>query len=342
MITEEAAAGSDRAQLARRLCARNLGVGADGMEFFEWTGPTSGRIRLHNADGSVAEISGNGTRCAAAWMAEKLDSAPGDELAVATDAGLRICRIDAVRREDGFAVEVSTRMGVPEFVPHTIRLANGMDIVGLEISTGNPHFVVFADDGDFAVAGKAGMLIGAEISGHPDFPRQTNVEFVRIVNEREIEIRIFERGVGPTMSSGTGTSAAATAALALKGCLSPLTVISSRRRADRCLEADQGPSFTLPARRPSSRAARHGKACAQPSAEAARHPARRGPWRHRSRFLGAAGTHGARNGGTSCAGFCAAPRRLRPRAPSALFCRNPRSTPLAISMPPLRTRAPAR
>jgi diaminopimelate epimerase len=224
IITEEAAAGCDRAELARRLCARNLGLGADGVEFFEWTGPTSGRIRLHNADGSVAEISGNGTRCAVAWMAENLDSAPGDELALATDAGMRMCRIDAVRREDGFAVEVSTRMGVPEFVPHTIRLANGADIVGLEISTGNPHFVVFAGNGDFAVAGKAWQAIGAEISGHPDFPRQTNVEFVRIENEREIEIRIFERGVGPTMSSGTGTSAAATAALALKGCLSPLTV----------------------------------------------------------------------------------------------------------------------
>ena len=226
MITEEAAAGCDRVRLTQRLCARNTGVGADGIEFFAWTGPASGRIRLHNADGTIAEISGNGTRCAAAWMADKLASAPGDELAIATDAGLRLCRIDAVQREDGFAVEVSTRMGVPEFAPHTIRLANGMDIVGLEISTGNPHFVVFADDGEFAVAGKSWRLIGAEICEHPDFPRQTNVEFVRVVTEREVEIRIFERGVGPTMSSGTGTSAAATAALALKGCLSPLTVIA--------------------------------------------------------------------------------------------------------------------
>ncbi len=226
IITEEAAAGRDRVQLTRRLCARNLGVGADGIEFFVWTGPTSGRIRLHNSDGSIAEISGNGTRCAAAWMAEKLASGPGDELAIATDAGLRMCRIDAVQRADGFAVEVSTRMGVPEFVPHTIRLANGADIVGLEISTGNPHFVVIAGDTDFGVVGKTWQAIGAEICEHQDFPRHTNVEFVRIENEHQIEIRIFERGVGPTMSSGTGTSAAATAALALKGCLSPLTVVA--------------------------------------------------------------------------------------------------------------------
>ena len=69
IVTEEAAADCDWANLARRLCARHTGIGADGMEFFAWTGPKAGRIRLHNADGSMAEISGNGTRCVAAWMA---------------------------------------------------------------------------------------------------------------------------------------------------------------------------------------------------------------------------------------------------------------------------------
>ena len=83
-----------------------------------------------------------------------------------------------------------------------------------------------ADNPDFAVAGKPWQTIGAEICVHRDFPHQTNVEFVRIVSEREIEIRIFERGVGPTTSSGTGSSAAATAAIALRGCKSPLTVVA--------------------------------------------------------------------------------------------------------------------
>ena len=81
------------ANLTRRLCARNTGIGADGIEFFAWIvekrlGPAAGRIRLHNADGSIAEISGNGTRCVAAWMAASLDSQPGDELHIETDAGL--------------------------------------------------------------------------------------------------------------------------------------------------------------------------------------------------------------------------------------------------------------
>ena len=82
IVTEEAAQGSDPAELARRLCARNTGVGADGIEFFAWTGPSSGRIRLHNADGSIAEISGNGTRCVAAWMTLERGFHPGDELRI--------------------------------------------------------------------------------------------------------------------------------------------------------------------------------------------------------------------------------------------------------------------
>lgn len=215
-----------RPELARRLCARNTGIGADGVEFFAWTGPKAGRIHLYNADGSLAEISGNGTRCVAAWMAEGLELNPGDELEITTDAGLRVCHLVKVSHEGEFAVEVQMRMGVPTFVPHTVRLATGNDITGIEVSTGNPHFVVVVDNADFSVQGKSWTAIGAEICVHQDFPQQTNVEFLRVVNDHAIEIRIYERGVGPTTSSGTGTSASATAALALKGCLSPLTVVA--------------------------------------------------------------------------------------------------------------------
>jgi len=226
IVTEEAARGQDRVTLARHLCARNTGVGADGVEFFSWTGPASGRIRLHNADGSVAEISGNGTRCVAAWMAEALGCQAGDELQIETDAGSRVCRVDHVHCNENYTVQVTARMGVPSFVPHTVRLADGADVVGIEVSTGNPHFVIVVDDEEFLVAGKPWATIGAEIGVHQDFPGQTNVEFVRVVNEREIKIRIFERGVGPTSSSGTGSVAAATAALALHRCTSPLRVVA--------------------------------------------------------------------------------------------------------------------
>ena len=224
IVTEEAVQNRDRAELTRRLCARNTGIGADGIEFFAWTGPKSGRIRLHNADGSIAEISGNGTRCVAAWMALERDFHSGDELRIETDAGLRVCRVNALRTNGEFTVEVTAAMGVPSFVPRIVVLANELAVNGVEVSTGNPHFIVAVENAAFAVAGRSWQEIGAAICCHPDFPHQTNVEFLRIVTPAEIEIRIFERGVGPTNSSGTGSSAAATAAIALHGCQSPLTV----------------------------------------------------------------------------------------------------------------------
>lgn len=226
ILTEEAATGRDWADLTRRLCARNTGIGADGIEFFAWTSPNSGRIRLHNADGSVAEISGNGTRCVAAWMSAMLGGQPGDEFRIETDAGVRVCRINAVHSRDGYSVEIATGMGIPNASPRDVTLANGVKVTGVVVSTGNPHFVVFVDNPEFLFAEESWQIIGVEICTHHDFPHQTNVEFVRIISTSEIEIRIFERGVGPTTSSGTGTSASATAAMAFRGCSSPLRVVA--------------------------------------------------------------------------------------------------------------------
>jgi diaminopimelate epimerase len=224
VVEEKAVRGRDRAELTRRLCARNTGIGADGVEFFEWTGAKAGRDQLYNADGSIAEISGNGTRCVAAWMAEELGSKPGDELKIETDAGMRLCRVNKLHKVGGFTVDVTTAMGIPHFDLRTVRLADGAEIAGVEVSTGNPHFVILVDNADFAVGGRGWQEIGAQICVHPDFPGQTNVEFVRLTRKKAIEIRIFERGVGPTTSSGTGSSASATAVLALHGRVSPLTV----------------------------------------------------------------------------------------------------------------------
>jgi diaminopimelate epimerase len=117
-------------------------------------------------------------------------------------------------------------MGIPAIVSRIIKLTDGTVIRGAEVSTGNPHFVIVVDNEMFDVAGRAWQVIGAQICNHADFSSQTNVEFVRVLASSEIEIRIFERGVGPTLSSGTGTSAAATTALSLHGCKSPLKVIA--------------------------------------------------------------------------------------------------------------------
>jgi len=233
IITEEAAEGYDRSELAQRLCSRNTSIGADGIEFFSWTGEVSGRISLHNADGSLAEISGNGTRCVAAWMAEELNSQPGDTLTVETDAGVRTCVIEEFRERelDGPTVLITTDMDVPEFEEQTVELADGTVIEGVNVSMGNPHFVVLLDDPDFNLGERTWAEVGEEICFHPDFPEQTNVEFVRILGSEgdplnQVEIRIFERGVGPTTSSGTGTSATATAMIGVYGAISPLEVIA--------------------------------------------------------------------------------------------------------------------
>jgi len=229
IVPADAVSSLHLAALTRRLCARNTGIGADGIEFFTWLRKdkaASGRIHLLNADGSLAEISGNGTRCAAAWMAHALGAQPGDELHIETDAGLRICRIDDVHAGSAFTVQVTTAMGIPTLGTRAVRLASGVEITGIEVSTGNPHFVLRVDNPAFTLNGLSWQTLGSELCTHPDFPNQTNVEFLRIVSANEVEIRIFERGVGPTASSGTGTSASAAAAIAFHDCHSPLTVLA--------------------------------------------------------------------------------------------------------------------
>jgi diaminopimelate epimerase len=228
LIVQEDLAGIEaRDELTRRLCDRNQGIGADGVEFLTLGAERQGKIRLHNADGSIAEISGNGTRCAAAWIAYETKAGSGDEIILETDAGRRICRIVA---RTGPAFHIATSMGVPEVQVRSLDLASGERIEGVVVSTGNPHFVIFVDQPDFSVQGHGWEAIGEEICSHSQFPHQTNVEFVRMTGankmEKEIEIRIYERGVGPTSSSGTGTCATGSAAIALRGAPSVLRVIA--------------------------------------------------------------------------------------------------------------------
>jgi diaminopimelate epimerase len=201
-------------ELAVRLCARNTGIGADGVEFLEWTGDGSGRIQLVNADGSIAEISGNGTRCVAAWIAHQKQLPVGESIVLKTDAGRRESRLV---RAEGHRFEFAAGMGVPVVHDKEITLADGTKVAGVAVSTGNPHFVLFVEDESFRMHGRAWQVLGYEICQHPEFPGQTNVEFVNVIDTNRIEIRIFERGVGPTTSSGTGTCATAAATIARGG-----------------------------------------------------------------------------------------------------------------------------
>jgi diaminopimelate epimerase len=175
-------------------------------------------IRLFNADGSEAEISGNGTRCVAAYLAQEEE---GNEFSIRTHAGVRRCRI-LERNPPQYLI--STGMGVPSVKTGTVPLADGTAAAGFVVSIGNPHFVLFVDAPDFECLGRAWQQIGAEICIHPNFPNGTNVEFVRVVGPNRIEFRIYERGVGPTQSSGTGTSASAAASIETRNLARHLTV----------------------------------------------------------------------------------------------------------------------
>jgi diaminopimelate epimerase len=197
-------------QLAIKLCARTTGVGADGVEFL------TGTIHLRNADGSAAEISGNGTRCVAAWMAFSKQAQPGEQFTLVTDAGARTCLLEA---HEGTRMQLRSSMGVPVVQQASVALdEEGVLVEGAIVSTGNPHFVIRVQTPDFSAYGMDWQTLGRALCVHPQFPAQTNVEFLRILSPSAIEIRIFERGVGPTTSSGTGTCATAAAAMHLHGC----------------------------------------------------------------------------------------------------------------------------
>jgi diaminopimelate epimerase len=206
--------GRDLEGLSRELCARTTGIGADGVEYLNLSSEREGVIHLYNADGSAAELSGNGTRCVAAWMAYRAGLHGGDEVRLQTDAGVRICRLEGV---NGTEFQFATGMGVPQVRRAAVALNGTMTVEGAVVAIGNPQFVALVEDREFAIAGQAWQDIGAAICTHADFPAQTNVEFVRRLADDVIEIRIYERGVGPTSSSGTGTSASAAMMIALEG-----------------------------------------------------------------------------------------------------------------------------
>ena len=220
LIIEETLANRNHAELAKRLCSRNTSIGADGIEFLERRADGSFFLRLFNADGSEAELSGNGTRCVAAWLAY---SEALTEVSLGTHGGVRTCRVIS---SSGGTFEIESGMGVPRVMPRAMVVDGVGTVEGAMVNVGNPHYVLFVDTPDFSAHGLSWQELGGKIATSPLFPHGTNVEFVRVETPEQIAFRIYERGCGPTTSSGTGTCASSTAAISIKGAARELTAVA--------------------------------------------------------------------------------------------------------------------
>lgn len=219
LLVAAADAPVDRGPWARRLCERHVGLGGDGVLLHAREGDRV-RMTLINADGGEAEISANGVRCLAAYAVSRLGAPP--EHVVVTGAGPKPVRVRAL---GGERFEVDTDLGEPilesERIPVTVEpprrpvvdlplaLPSGREVTVTATSMGNPHCAVFLDrEAEDALVAELGPVL----ERHPAFPRRTNVEFVTVLAPDRLRVRFWERGVGPTRASGTGSASALVAA----------------------------------------------------------------------------------------------------------------------------------
>ena len=223
ILVDGRGAERDWPALARAICQRNLGAGADGLIVALPSQTAAARLRLFNADGSEAEMSGNGVRCFARFVVEEGIARPdGDDLHVETAAGPIVVRLR--RRPDGGGVVGATvDMGPPRLAPRDIPVAVEaappiLDLALLVddavysvscVSMGNPHAVHFVQTpvADFPL-----REVGPRVEHHPLFPARVNFEVARVLDRGHVESRTWERGVGETQACGTGACAIMVAA----------------------------------------------------------------------------------------------------------------------------------
>ncbi len=219
LLTDVAALGdvADIAGLARAVCERHRGIGGDGLMVIEPT--TAGAdTRLWNADGSRAEISGNGVRCAAAWIAHQRSTPVGDTLVIGTVAGPR--RLTLLARDEQ-RLTFRAEMGPPDQLREETIDVDGAPVRCVVLRVGNPQCVVLGP-----VTEERLHRIASKLAVHPFFPEGTNVELATVESPTTVKILIWERGVGPTEASGTGACASAVAAAFAGGASRNVDVVS--------------------------------------------------------------------------------------------------------------------
>jgi diaminopimelate epimerase len=210
LLVERADVGAPvDADLARRLCDYHFGVGSDGvLEVLAVAGDRA-EIVIWNPDGSTAELSGNGTRIAARWLARRTG---------AEDVVVAVGEREVLAHMRG-GLEVEMDMGTVEVAPVEALDVNGTRLEFTPVSVGNPHAVIARDPE------RAELLrLGPLVENHPRFPERTNVQLVRIDSRSEATAGVWERGAGETLSSGTSACAVAGAAVANGWCESPVTI----------------------------------------------------------------------------------------------------------------------
>jgi diaminopimelate epimerase len=202
--------------VARAICHRHHGIGADGLILYT-LGEQTATMRLYNADGSRSELSGNGVRCLGALVAREQRLRAGDVVRIATDAGEK--RLE-LQHSAGSRYTFRTYLGTPTDVRQERIAAAGESVTASVLGMGNPQCVVL---GPLPDAERFNRL-GPALATHAMFPAGTNVEFAAVEAPDRVRILIWERGVGPTTSSGTGTAASAVAAIAHGGAVRDLEV----------------------------------------------------------------------------------------------------------------------
>jgi diaminopimelate epimerase len=221
----------DYSTIARAICERYTGIGADGWMLVDPArdAEAEGSIELYNSDGSAPELSGNGTRCAAAFLIEH-GYAPS-RVRIRTGAGIKSLRL---LKRSGRIFDFEMNMGTPRILAERFELAlsSGARDVTL-VDVGNPQCAVPVETFDFDW-----RAMGAEIERHPHFPNRTNVSFIRAVDAHTIDVRFYERGAGETNSSGTGSTGAAAAAIARGMAQSPVCVLTPAGPLDLRIEGD--------------------------------------------------------------------------------------------------------
>lgn len=198
-------AEADLPTLARKVSDRHFGIGSDGMVLILPSKDADAMMRIFNADGSEAEMCGNAIRCVGKYLYES-GICHQMRLFVKTLSGIRSLALQAT---NGVVKTCTVNMGLPHV--HSDVLMRGEDPIGFTmVNMGNPHAVFFRDtQAQMDEITKYGPLVGT----HPHFPDGTNVEFVCVRNNKELDVRVWERGSGITLACGTGACAAAVAAM---------------------------------------------------------------------------------------------------------------------------------